>query len=457
MLKLVVALTVGLLLGSPDTARSVVLSAPAMYADALAKEKAVRQAMGSGQPSAAMIKAVRTVVSAYESLVRLYPASGYCDDALWNAAQLSIDASRRFGDAAQADSAAGLLKRLTAEYPTSKYARQAPDVLAVLAPSLPRPAPGSAAATPAAAPTPAPAAIADQPAAPAPLVVLRRIQRVALPDVVRLTLDLDAEVPFRQEELSGPSRLFFDFPGTTAASDLADRTIRFDGDADIVRQVRVGRQPGDTVRVVLETAGAASCSTSPLYTPYRLVIDCVRQSASRSAPEPGVSRPTPSTPATFARRAPACRAPAPFRADRGARHGAVDGSAGCPLRADGRGVYARASRRPAGRRLLRPRRAGGAGSGPATHGFKHPSGSRPVNDAGASLAGQESQRGALHGPSTRSRRVADRDRSGSRRTRSGRERRRGHRSGARARHRAAAGETAPAAAGHGSDPDAPHR
>jgi N-acetylmuramoyl-L-alanine amidase len=57
---------------------------------------------------------------------------------------------------------------------------------------------------------------------------------------------------------------------------LIDQTLRFEGDADIVRQVRIGRHPNNTTRVVLEAAGVTSYSVYPLYSPYRLVIDCVR-------------------------------------------------------------------------------------------------------------------------------------------------------------------------------------
>ena len=43
-----------------------------------------------------------------------------------------------------------------------------------------------------------------------------------------------------------------------------------------MRQVRIGRHPNNTTRVVLDAAGVTSYSVYPLYSPYRLVIDCVR-------------------------------------------------------------------------------------------------------------------------------------------------------------------------------------
>ena len=114
------------------------------------------------------------------------------------------------------------------------------------------------------------------------MATLTRIRRVVLPDVVRVTIDVDSEVSFRQEQLDGPPRVFFDFAATRPAPNLADRTLRFEGDADIIRQIRVGRRPNATTRVVFDTAGSSDCSASPLYTPYRLVVDCVRDTKAKA-------------------------------------------------------------------------------------------------------------------------------------------------------------------------------
>src|SRR5207244_1544739 len=71
-------------------------------------------------------------------------------------------------------------------------------------------------------------------------------------------------------------RIFIDFPSTRAAASLTDQTLRFDGDNELVRQVRVGRHPNTTTRVVLDALGVSSYSVYPIYNPYRLVIDCLR-------------------------------------------------------------------------------------------------------------------------------------------------------------------------------------
>jgi len=117
---------------------------------------------------------------------------------------------------------------------------------------------------------------------------VRAIRRTVLPDAVRIVIDIDAEVPFHDERIADPWRVFIDLPDTRAVPSLVDRTLRFDGDADIVRQVRLGRQANNTTRIVLDAGGVGSYSVYPLYDPYRLVIDCVRATASAPAAPPPV-------------------------------------------------------------------------------------------------------------------------------------------------------------------------
>ena len=98
--------------------------AEALYNDAMAKERAVRTALAPDNPADTVLKAVRTVVQQYELLVRTYPTSGYCDDALWQGGQLSFAAFEKFGDVQDRDAGARLLRSLASQYPASKFARQ---------------------------------------------------------------------------------------------------------------------------------------------------------------------------------------------------------------------------------------------------------------------------------------------------------------------------------------------
>jgi len=263
MLSRIAALALIALVARPADAAT---SAHAMYVDGLAREDAVRQVLGDADATAAVLKAVRSTVRAYEAVVREYPTSGYCDNALWQAGRLEFDAFARFGDPRDRAAGVRLLRMLASEYPTSKLAKQVPGQLEALDA---RAAPAAAAdAVPAS--LPAPAGAAD------PIATIERITRDVLPDVVRVTIAIDREVHFHEERIDGPPRVFFDFASTRAADPLRDQTLRFERDADIVRQVRLGRHPDHTTRVVLDAMGVARYNVYPLYHPYRLVIDCIR-------------------------------------------------------------------------------------------------------------------------------------------------------------------------------------
>jgi N-acetylmuramoyl-L-alanine amidase len=248
-----------------------------MFANAGAKEQAVRTALGDAKASTVVLKAVRTVVADYEAVVRRFPSSAYCDDALWKAAQLSLLAYEKFGEGPDKTAAIRLLRTLMSQYPSSRFARQAPEVIK------------SAEARPVA--TAATSGPGDA-GRPTRVVTIKDIRRVVLPDTVRIIIELDGEVrSFHDERLESPLRVFVDLAGTRAAPQLIDRTIRFESDADAVRQVRLGRHPNETTRVVLDAAGISSYSVYPLYSPYRLVIDCLRETTGNVAAAAAVRTP----------------------------------------------------------------------------------------------------------------------------------------------------------------------
>lgn len=252
-----------------------------LYVDAVAKETAVQKALAAPAAPSSVLKAVRTVVGEFERIVRQFPSSGYADDGLWRAARVSIDAFKRFRDPHERDAAIRLLRSLASQYPTSRQAKQVPAQLRALEALTPVSTSG---AQPAAlqprAPLQPPPGAADARAAAAPqagrLATIKGIRRAVLPDTVRIIVDIDREVVFHDERLSSPPRVFVDLPATRANPSLIDQTIRFESDADIVRQVRVGRHPNRTTRIVLDADGVSSYSVYPLYNPYRLVIDCLK-------------------------------------------------------------------------------------------------------------------------------------------------------------------------------------
>jgi len=250
--------------------------AKAMYEATLEREQSVRAALESPHATSDALAEVRTLAAAYEAIVRRYPTSAYSDNALWQAGLLELDAFARFGDGGDRTAALTLLRSLTVRYPASSLAKRVPELLRSNGRKRPEPSTSS----------------------PGKVATIRAIKRTALPDAVRVTIELDTEVArFHEERIAGPDRVFLDLPATRAAATIVDRTLRFDGDRDIVRQVRVGRHPHNTTRVVLDAMGVSSYSVYALYNPYRLVIDCVRALAVDNSRVP--STPTPPRPPTL--------------------------------------------------------------------------------------------------------------------------------------------------------------
>ena len=237
-----------------------------MYADALGREQDVRAAMTAADVTPAVLTDVRAVVDGYDAVVKHYPASGYSDNALWQAGVLALDAFAKFHQAQDKAAGVRLLRKLAEIYVTSKLAKHVPEQLA---------------------------RVDDATTPPPSLATIKNVRRAVLPDAVRVTIELDAEVSFHEERIPDPSRVFVDLAGTRAAAALADKTIRFESDADIVRQIRIGRHPNHTTRVVLDAADVASYSVYPLYNPFRLVIDCVRPALRSHASTPSFGAASP--------------------------------------------------------------------------------------------------------------------------------------------------------------------
>ena len=190
------------------------------------------------------------------------------------------------------------------------------------------------------------------------LATIKDIRRAVLPDAVRITIELDAEVPFHDERIADPARVFVDLPGREPAPACQDASL----------QVRRRRRPADPRRPASEEHdarrrsmldGVSSYSVYPLYSPYRLVIDCVAPRApptmTARAAAPRAGRRT----ARSCRRQPLRRRRDASDRTAGAREPAVDGasrrcrrSKAPPTQRRPRAAAARERRMP----LHRPRR-----------------------------------------------------------------------------------------------------
>ena len=343
-------------------------TAKAAYDRTLARERALRSSRRK-----APLSQTRAVIREYEAIARRWPTSGYADNALWNGANLAYDANINYGARQERDNAMTMLRWLVREYPSSSLARDAQTRLrkisaagpkttkadaekrtAKATPATPPPAatelakanirteeaeptaaedatvdeapdapeaptPGTEARTvpapPPAAKSPAAAAASRTTGAPAKVIV-RDVKRVVLPEVVRVTIEMDGEVAYHEESLANPARLFFDLRGASLAPTI-DEGVKSFTDGDIVREIRLGTHPGGVTRVVVDTEGVARHSLFTLYNPYRLVLDMYRapvqlteKAPTATAPPPAAPRPAPA-PTSTAKAAIVVPPPAP--------------------------------------------------------------------------------------------------------------------------------------------------
>ena len=327
--RLIAAFALVLAVASPTLAASATVSARTAYERAMARQRAL-----GGQAASPAPRAVRRLVSQYEAIAREHARSGYADNALWNAAQLSASLWERTRLDRDRRTAVRLLEQLISAYPTSSLLGDARPRLREVSrktPSGRRDSPSASTAgltarkpadrsgsAPAAAParkqatadrdvlTPdPPVAVRDLPpgapreakapsrVADAPLAQIVDIRRHVLPDLVRVTIELDGEVPFREERLDNPARLFFDLKGTGASPRFQDGALSFPD--DVVRQVRYGGRNPHATRIAMDLDGVQRYSVFTLYNPFRIVVDFER------APSPagrGVIKAAASVPAT---------------------------------------------------------------------------------------------------------------------------------------------------------------
>ena len=146
--------------------------------------------------------------------------------------------------------------------------------------------------------------------APAPVggeaSTLTAIRREVLPEVLRVTLELEGEAEVADSVLEGPPRVFVDLRNTETVARLRNVALTFPD--DVVRQIRVGHHDNQRTRVVLDLADQNRHSVYLLYEPYRVVIDFERR---RDVVAPDGSSETTSVAAARAPDAPQPPPPAP--------------------------------------------------------------------------------------------------------------------------------------------------
>jgi len=245
-------------------------SARDMYLAALDRESSLTDERRPTPPS---LEQLHSLINQYEQIVHKYPRSGYSDNALWQAAGLAFDAFHRYGDIKGRIKGERFLGLIRSEYPSSSLVTQIDSKLQTLVSTVEH-------QTPTSSPT-----------------FLRHIERTPMADLVRVTIELDSEVTYNQEQLDNPPRLFFDLKKTETPAALHNTTLSYTD--DIVRKIRLGRHPTSTTRIVFDLNEVATYSVYSRYNPYRLVVDFKRnnnQVAAAASPQPPPAAVSPQPP-----------------------------------------------------------------------------------------------------------------------------------------------------------------
>jgi N-acetylmuramoyl-L-alanine amidase len=235
-------------------------NAVALYREAARREATLRREIdsrGAGAAAAPLVERARILVGAYEDIARLFPTSPYSDDALWHGALLASDAFWEFGQRDDRTSALRLFNALATRFPTSSLVKQMGSHVQRL--ETAKPAPDESTST---------------------AVVLRAIRREALAGAVRVTLELEGEATFHDQEIAGQPRVTIDLQNTRPVETLKEVTQTFSD--DLVREIRVAPQAGTRTRVVLDLSARAPHTVYALYNPYRVVIDFARERGNTS-------------------------------------------------------------------------------------------------------------------------------------------------------------------------------
>src|SRR5467141_1843764 len=225
----------------------------------------------------------QSAVDSYQFLVREYPKSKDCQDAILRIAKLQRD---RLGDVTLARKTyEDFLKR----YPRSPRKREVQESLAELA-LLQNSEDSSSALTAAANSAPAEPfegearasvpvhsggksfARADSRQVPR----VRRIRADANGEATRVTIDLEDSVQYTSGRIANPERIFFDLHAARLTPDVARGNIHVDG--GLLTAVRVAQNHQGVVRMVLDVDGVKDYTASLTNNPTQLLIDLYRNS-----------------------------------------------------------------------------------------------------------------------------------------------------------------------------------
>ncbi|PYU49128.1 MAG: hypothetical protein DMG48_17830 [Acidobacteria bacterium] len=238
----------------------------------------------------------QSAVDTYQFLIREYPTSKYCQDAILRTAKLQRE---HLGDSGLAKKTyEDFLKR----YPRSPRKREAQEALAELA--LLRNGDVPPDANSAASNAKTAWSSIEEPRAEAPahsggksasskgsrgIPQVQRIRAAVNGDATRVTIDLDDSVQYTSGRIASPERIFFDLHSARLTPEAARANIHVDG--GLLLAVRVAQNHNGVVRVVLDVDRVKNYAASLSGNPPQLLIDLFGDSSAAVPVRTAIGKP----------------------------------------------------------------------------------------------------------------------------------------------------------------------
>lgn len=224
-------------------------------------------------------------ITLFRKVIDADPTYGAADDALYHIALLYDQLAERFGADLHRKRAIYYYEFVAREYPTTRHRdpalRRAAELKSGPVASRTRAEPVQ--------PTPSRQASDRSPPAPrqagGELATLSEVRYWSNEDYTRVVLQLDREVQFHKEVLSGPDRIYFDLEGTRVDPRMVNHVYEVNG--LFIKQIRLAENRPNVTRVVLDFDRINQHTVFALYDPFRIVID------TRGEPRPEVASATP--------------------------------------------------------------------------------------------------------------------------------------------------------------------
>ncbi|MGC2421645.1 MAG: N-acetylmuramoyl-L-alanine amidase [Candidatus Acidiferrales bacterium] len=205
----------------------------------------------------------QSAIGAYNFLLKQYPGSRYCSEALLATGKIERD------DLNQPDVAEASFKELIRRFPRSEQASEARDAAGEIA--------GERAKNIDVESDVKGEAIQPRAAAGGRTPSVTAIRSWNAEDSTRIVVTLDDTIAYNAAHIPSPDRIYFDLYKAQLSGKLAEKSLQMDN--GLLKSVRLAQNKPDVVRLVLDVSGAKNYSSFLLSNPYRLVIDVRSQAA----------------------------------------------------------------------------------------------------------------------------------------------------------------------------------